>query len=186
MEVPTGSHVRRWRKGLGITQSKLSEMSGVAQSVIAKVENEAVDPRVSTLRKLVEALSRFENPDLLHTVQDIMTTDVAALKFEDTIQVAIDRMVKDGISQLPVLSNEGNILGIVSEDSILQKGAHRNGVVGQVMHTSPAIVDIGLSVSEARRRLTEVEALLVVEEDLLVGLVSRMDLVRALRLNSIA
>ena len=130
--------------------------------------------------------TRFENPDLLHTVQDIMTTDVAALKYEDTIQVAIDRMVKDGISQLPVLSNEGNILGIVSEDSILQKGAQRNGVVGQVMHTSPAIVDIGLSVSEARRRLTEVEALLVVDGDLLVGLVSRMDLVRALRLNSIA
>ena len=95
-------------------------------------------------------------------------------------------MVKDGISQLPVLSNEGNILGIVSEDSILQKGAQRNGVVGQVMHTSPAIVDISLSVSEARRRLTEVEALLVVEGNLLVGLVSRMDLVRALRLNSIA
>ena len=186
MEVPTGSHVRRWRKSLGITQSKLSEMCGVAQSVIAKIENEVVDPRVSTLRKLVEALSRFENPDLLHTVKDIMTTDVAALKFEDTIQIAIDRMVKDGISQLPVLSNEGNILGIVSEDSILQKGAQRNGVVGQVMHTSPAIVDIGLSVSEARRRLTEVEALLVVEGDLLVGLVSRMDLVRALRLNSIA
>ena len=42
------------------------------------------------------------------------------------------------------------------------------------------------AVAEARRRLTEVEALLVVEGDLLVGLVSRMDLVRALRLNSIA
>lgn len=186
MEVPTGSHIRRWRKGLGITQSRLSEMSGVAQSIIAKIENESVDPRVSTLRKLVEALSRYENPELLHTVQDIMTVDVAALKFEDTIQVAIDRMVKDGISQLPVLSDEGNILGIVSEDSILQKGAQRNGMVGQVMHTNPVIVDIGLSVAEARRRLTEVEALLVVEGNCLVGLVSRMDLVRALRLNSIA
>ena len=60
------------------------------------------------------------------------------------------------------------------------------GSLDKWMHTSPAIVDIGLSVSEARRRLTEVEALLVVEGDLLVGLVSRMDLVRALRLNSIA
>ncbi|MEC7178360.1 MAG: helix-turn-helix domain-containing protein, partial [Candidatus Thermoplasmatota archaeon] len=77
MEVPTGSHIRRWRKSLGITQSKVSEMSGVAQSIIAKIENETVDPRVSTLRKLIEALSRFENPELLHTVQDIMTTDVA-------------------------------------------------------------------------------------------------------------
>jgi len=59
-------------------------------------------------------------------------------------------------------------------------------LVGQVMHTNPAIVNIGLSVAEARRRLTEVEALLVVEGNCLVGLVSRMDLVRALRLNSIA
>ncbi|GIQ97175.1 MAG: hypothetical protein CM15mP3_02090 [Candidatus Poseidoniales archaeon] len=54
------------------------------------------------------------------------------------------------------------------------------------MHTNPAVVDIRLSVAEARRRLTEVEALLVVDSGLLVGLVSRMDLVRALRLNSIA
>ncbi|DAC29439.1 MAG TPA: CBS domain-containing protein [Candidatus Poseidoniaceae archaeon] len=186
MEVPTGSHIRRWRKSLGITQTKLSGMSGVAQSIIAKIENEVVDPRASTLRKVVEALARFENPDMLHTVQDIMTTDVAALRYEDTIQLAIDRMVKDGISQLPVLSEDGSIIGIISEDSLLQRGANRNGVVGQVMHTNPAVVDIGLSVAEARRRLTEVEALLVIEAGLLVGLVSRMDLVRALRLNSIA
>ena len=152
MEVPTGNHIRRWRKSLEITQTKLSVMSGVAQSIIAKIENEVVDPRASTLRKIVEALARFENPGLLHTVQDIMTTDVAALRYEDTIQVAIDRMVKDGISQLPVLSVDGSIIGIISEDSLLQKGANRNGVVGQVMHTTPAEVDIGHSVAEARRR----------------------------------
>ena len=75
---------------------------------------------------------------------------------------------------------------IVAEESIVSQGSHRNGVVGQVMHTSPAIVDIRLSGAEARRRLTEVDALLVIEGDLLVGLVSRMDLVKALRLNSIA
>ena len=53
MEVPTGSHIRRWRKSLEITQTKLSDMSGVAQSIIAKIENEVVDPRASTLRKLL-------------------------------------------------------------------------------------------------------------------------------------
>ena len=83
------------------------------------------------------------------------------------------------------LAEDGEILGIVSEESILQKGAHRNGLVGRVMHPGPTIVDIGLSVIEARRRLTEVEVLLVVEGDILAGLVTRMDLVHALRLNSI-
>ena len=76
-------------------------------------------------------------------------------------------------------------MGIVSESSVLQKGAHRTGLVEQVMDRSPAVIDVGLSVAEARRRLVEVEALLVTEQDLLVGLVSRMDLVNALRLRSI-
>ena len=106
MEVPTGRHIKRWRKSLDITQSQLSDLSGVAQSIITKVETETVDPRSSTLRKIVEALSRSENPEKLHTVRDVMVTDVAVLKFDDVIQTAIDNMVKDGISQLPVLSEE--------------------------------------------------------------------------------
>ena len=186
MEVPTGSHIKRWRKSLSITQAELSELSGVAQSIITKIENDVVDPRSSTLRKLVEALSRLESPDLLHTVEDVMVRNVSALGFDDLIQTAIDIMVKEGISQLPVLANDGAILGVVSEASILKKGAHRNGLVGQVMHTNPSVVDINLSILEARRRLTETDVLLVVEQNLLVGLVSRMDLVTALRVNSIA
>ena len=75
---------------------------------------------------------------------------------------------------------------MISEESILQKDAHRNSLVGEVMSPNPVIVGIDLSIAEARRRLTEVETLLVVENGLLLGLVSRMDLVHALRLNSIA
>ena len=185
MEVPTGKHIRRWRKSLELTQFQLSELSGVAQSIIAKVETEAVDPRSSTLRKIVTALSRFESPEKLHTVGDIMVTNVKALHLQDSVQTAIDRMVQGDISQLPVISEKGNILGIVSESSVLQKGAHRTGLVEQVMDRNPPVIDIGLSVSEARRRLVEEEALLVTENELLVGLVSRMDLVNALRLRSI-
>jgi predicted transcriptional regulator len=185
MEVPTGKHIRRWRKSLSLTQFQLSELCGVAQSIIAKVETEVVDPRSSTLRKIVGALSRFESPEKLHTVGDIMVTNVKALHLQDTVQTAIDRMVKGDISQLPVISGNGNIIGLVSEGSLLQKGAHRTGLVEQVMDRNPAVVDIGLSVAEARRRLVEVDALLVTEQDILVGLVSKMDLVNALRLKSI-
>ena len=42
MEVPTGNHIRRWRKSLSMTQARLAELSGVAQSIIAKVENEPI------------------------------------------------------------------------------------------------------------------------------------------------
>ena len=53
MEIPTGKHLKRCRKSLGLTQNELSQLSGIAQSVIAKVENESVDPRSSTLKKIV-------------------------------------------------------------------------------------------------------------------------------------
>ncbi len=185
MEVPTGKHIRRWRKSLELTQFQLSELCGVAQSIIAKVETEVVDPRASTLRKIVGALSRFESPEKLHSVEDIMVRNVKALDIGDTVQTAIDRMVQADISQLPVISEQGGILGIVSEGSLLQKGAHRTGLIEQVMDRNPAVVDVSLSVAEARRRLVDVDALLVTEHDYLVGLVSRMDLVHALRLKSI-
>ena len=185
MEVPTGKHIRRWRKSLELTQFQLSELCGVAQSIIAKVETEVVDPRASTLRKIVGALSRFESPEKLHTVEDIMVRNVKALDIGDTVQTAIDRMVQADISQLPVISEQGGILGIVSEGSLLQKGAPRTGLIEQVMDRNPAVVDVSLSVAEARRRLVDVDALLVTEHDYLVGLVSRMDLVHALRLKSI-
>ena len=51
MEIPTGKHLKRCRKSLGLTQTKLSELCGIAQSVIAKVVNEGVDARASTLKK---------------------------------------------------------------------------------------------------------------------------------------
>ena len=38
MEIPTGGFLRQWRKNLGLTQSALADLSGLTQSVIAKVE----------------------------------------------------------------------------------------------------------------------------------------------------
>ena len=164
--------------------SIITKLRGVAQSIIAKIENETSHPRASTLRKIVQSLSRTESPDKLHTVSDVMITDVAALEYDDKIQQAIDNMVKYGISQLPVLSKEGSILGMISEESILQKDAHRNSLVGEVMSPNPAIVGIDLSIAEARKTNRSRDAFS--SRKWFVTWISRMDLVHALRLNSIA
>jgi len=88
MEIPSGGYLRQWRKTLGLTQAQLAAESGLTQSVIAKVERENVDPRASTLRKMVAALLRSEAPDKPHTVGDIMIEEVAVLAPEDTVQSA--------------------------------------------------------------------------------------------------
>jgi len=181
MEIPTGGYLRQWRKSLGLTQSLLAERSGLTQSVIAKVETGSVDPRASTLRKMVGALKREERPDQAHTVGDIMISEVTTLTRTDTVQSAIDKMVLGGISHLPVLGETGSVVGLVSESSLLKGGVGKESFVDEVMRADYSMVDIDISVEEARRLLGEEEVLLVNRRGVLVGLVSRIDMVRALR-----
>ena len=180
MEIPSGGYLRQWRKSLGLTQAQLADESGLTQSVIAKVELESVDPRASTLRKMVAALLRCERPDLPHTVGDIMVEEVAVLAPNDTVQSAIERMVREGISQLPVVAANGAIMGLVSEASLLGVEVKRDAMVQTVMQMNFEVVNLGVSITEGRRLLVEREVLLITNAGVLCGLVSRIDMVRAL------
>ena len=181
MEIPTGGFLREWRKSLGLTQAALAQRSGLTQSVIAKVETEVVDPRVSTVRKMVGALNRIESPDQVQTVGDIMVSEVTALSQTESVQSAIDKMVLGGISHLPVLSERGAVVGLVSEASLLKNDTGAMTSVDEVMRVDFSMVDIDVSIGEARRLLGEEEVLLVSQRGVLVGLVARIDMVRALR-----
>jgi transcriptional regulator with XRE-family HTH domain len=45
----------RWRAGL--TQQELADKAGTTQTTVARIERDAVEPEVTTVRKLAEALS---------------------------------------------------------------------------------------------------------------------------------
>lgn len=50
-------HLRARREQLHLTQEELEDLSGVAQSVISRLENESdIDPAFSTVSKLAAAL----------------------------------------------------------------------------------------------------------------------------------
>lgn len=181
MEIPTGGFLRQWRKSLGLTQAALAERSGLTQSVIAKVETEVVDPRISTVRKMVGALNRFQHPDQAHTVEDIMVSEVTALLQTDSVQSAVDKMVLGGISHLPVLSESGSVVGLVSEASLLKSDSAKQTRVEEVMRVDFSMIDADVSIGEARRLLGKEEVLLVSSRGVLVGLVGRIDMVKALR-----
>ena len=56
--VPTwGEWVRIVRTSLRMTQADLAKLSGVAQPTIAAIETRKVDPRVSTLKRIFNAMS---------------------------------------------------------------------------------------------------------------------------------
>jgi len=51
-----GENVKTWRHQRGLSQWGLADKSGVGYATIARVELGLVDPRLSTLRRLAEAL----------------------------------------------------------------------------------------------------------------------------------
>lgn len=139
-------------------------------------------------------------------VQDVMTTDVATATPETSLKEAALELVRRRISGMPVVDDDGRVLGVISEADILAKeGDDRRGGGGFLQWlldpTDPWIsarfdaVTVGEAMSRPALTITGnrplaqaattmlgegINRLPVVDEDgKLVGLVSRGDLVRA-------
>jgi CBS domain-containing protein len=138
-------------------------------------------------------------------IEDVMTRDVVTVKPDATLKDAARELVARRISGLPVVDDEGRVVGVLSEGDLLfkQRGAReRNGgllgwfvdrrhgsedakldahVVEEAM-TSPALtIDAGWSLTAAAERMLAdgVNRLPVIRGERLVGIVTRADIVRA-------
>lgn len=131
-------------------------------------------------------------------VLDIMTMDVLTARPEDSLKDAARTMVRAGVSGLPVVDDDGRLVGIITEADFLEREADRSrrrllnamldecgGVVeaetvGEVMSTDPVVIFPEATVTEAARMMAHhhVKRLPVVDESgKLVGIVSRADVV---------
>jgi len=136
-------------------------------------------------------------------VQEIMTRDVVTVGPDADLRDVAKVLVDNGISGLPVCGVRRELLGIVSEgDIIVKEGGPREqrGFLGrfrrteattaqkaravkvrEAMTTPVVTISPHTSVAEAARRMSDlgIKRLPVVQDDKLVGIVSRTDLVRA-------
>ena len=119
-------------------------------------------------------------------VKDIMTTHVVAVGADDTVDQALSLMVKHRISGLPVLDAQGRPLGIVSEFDLMElicEGHSEEEAVARYMSSGLFGVtedDNWVQVADVFRE-TRVRRLPVLRDGQLVGIVSRHDLVHAIR-----
>lgn len=119
-------------------------------------------------------------------VRDIMTTHVVAVGVDDTIDYALCLMVKHRISGLPVLDEQNHPVGIVSEFDLLElicEGHREEETVSAYM--SPGVFGVAeddnwVHVADIFRE-KHVRRLPVLRDEKLVGIVSRHDLVHAIR-----
>ena len=67
-DVKIGGNLKRLREDRLLTQAELAERAGIALSSLVRIENDQVNPRFSSIRKLARALDA--DPKELTTRED--------------------------------------------------------------------------------------------------------------------
>lgn len=122
------------------------------------------------------------------TAKDYMSTDLVTFTPETDIHRAIKALLKNRISGAPVLDGQGGIVGILTKKDCLEiafgASYHREpgGNVADFMSTDVQSVDIGTDIVEVAElfRTSRFHRFPVTDDDRLVGIISRHDVLRAL------
>jgi len=118
-------------------------------------------------------------------VRDLMTTDVVAVAPSTTVRDAARMMFRYRVSGLPVVDPDDRLLGIITEGDFLAMEVERADtgaaaeLVEEVMSHSVLTVDPDLEIIEAARFMhtNDVKRVIVVEDERMVGIISRFDVV---------
>ena len=121
------------------------------------------------------------------TLREVMTTEVVSVGPTTLIEDALDVMLRHEVSGLPVIDN-GRLVGVVSEYDALQLLLSADGTemivpVAHYMSTDVVSVPECASLEAAAHILRNfgLRRLPVVRDGLIVGIVSRRDLMRVIR-----
>jgi len=122
----------------------------------------------------------------MYQVKDIMTKQVVAIGREAAIDEAISRILDHGVSGLPVVDAEGQLLGVISEIDVIDlvyKADIDASTVGDHMTRDILALDSEASLDEAAGLFCSqsVRRIPVVRQGRLVGILSRRDLIRFVR-----
>ncbi|MGD8379102.1 MAG: pyridoxal-phosphate dependent enzyme [Gammaproteobacteria bacterium] len=102
----------------------------------------------------------------------------------DKLATAFKRMRDNGFSQLPVVDGD-RLLGVLDEMALLrgltEDGRDFNAEASEVMDRNFPVLAVDAGEAEARRRLSEVPAVAVVDGETFIGMLTRSDLLVGLR-----
>ncbi len=120
--------------------------------------------------------------------RDYMSANLVTFETDMDILAAISQLVQKRISGAPVVDKRGNLVGILSEKDCLRVAlqasyhAESAGAVSEYMHREVKTVDADAGIVEVVRQFLadDYRRYPVMQENRLVGQISRRDALRAL------
>jgi CBS domain-containing protein len=131
--------------------------------------------------------------------RDIMTSPVQTVWQNASVESAAELMTAKSVTALPVVSSDGTLVGMVSEGDLLWHRVpaepttnpaylsdtdpdHRPGMVVEVMSAFPLTTTPRTDVAEVAEAMlqNDVRSIPVIENRVVVGIISRRDILRAM------
>lgn len=127
----------------------------------------------------------FKKRNKTNTIEDLIVRrhdqgDTVIVRPNDTLLTAYKRMRVADVSQLPVIDEKGTFVGIVDEAILLkyveQVTARMDIPISEIMKQPSAKLPYSASLNEAAALLEDHPTIIVTEQDRLLGVVTRIDL----------
>lgn len=173
--------LKKVRKQLGLTQLELARKAGVPQSVIAKIETGKVDPSYSSVKKICDVIEALGKQGL--KAEDVMNRRIYSVGEQESLEQAIAVLKKHAISQLPVLNERAELVGIVTESTVLNSlgKVPYSQQVKDLMEPPPPTVSSGAPAEAVIDLLKFFPMVLVTEAGKFVGVITKSDLLGSSR-----
>lgn len=180
IKIITAEDLRKLRKRYNLTQKELAKKAGVSQSLISRIENKTVDPRLSTIKRIFNSIVTLEKK--YGTAKDVMHYPVTTINAMDTVHKAIDLMKEKAISQLPVLKNN-KIIGSIKESTLINRFSKSRNIERFFSYSVYNIMDEAFSTVKPDTDIDSIidlllkgkSAILVLDHNKIIGIITKID-----------
>lgn len=183
--LPPLVEIGRRRKLLKLSQKQLATLSGVSQSMIAKIERGRISPSYLKTKSIFDTLEGLERRNELKA-KDLSHPKIVRIQARDSVAKGVRMMRETGFSQLPVFDGEKPV-GSLTEKVILQTLVSAQNpadiskqAVEKIMDEAFPTVTEDTPLSMISTLLGYQSAVLLAKKGHVVGIITKADLLKVI------